>query len=130
VAVCHAGHPLGLLVRADGQVSELGRPGTLLGAFERPTLHTSTHRLARGDGIVLYTDGVTEARSSAGFYGEARLAATVGRHRGSAHGLTYRLLDDVVAFQSGTTADDIVIVALHVPLAASVEGSNGADVAR
>ena len=35
--------------------------------------------------------------------------------RGSAHGLTYRLLDDVVAFQSGVTSDDIVIVAVHRP---------------
>lgn len=122
-AVCHAGHPLGLLVGSDGSVSELGRPGTLLGAFERPTLHTSTHRLSHGDAMVLHTDGVTEARSPDGFYGEARVAATLQRHRGSAHGLAYRLLDDVVAFQSGTTADDIVIVALHVPVGEAGRGT-------
>ena len=120
VAVCHAGHPLGLLVRADGTVTELGRPGTLLGAFEQPVLHPSTHRLEPGDGLVLHTDGVTEARAGGDFYGELQLAATVRQHRGSAHGLTYRLLDDVVAFQSGTTSDDIVIVALHVPTDAGV----------
>ena len=36
-------------------------------------------------------------------------------HRGSAHGLTYRLLDDVIHHQAGDAADDIVIVTVHVP---------------
>ena len=112
---CHAGHPLGLLVGAGGDVTELGPPGTLLGATEQPVLHTASQRLDPGDGIVFYTDGVTDARSPDGFYGEKRLRATLEQHRGSAHGLVYPLLDDVVAFQADKTNDDIVIVGLHVP---------------
>ena len=78
--------------------------------------HTSAHQLhPGGDGVVLYTDGVTEARSPEGFYGEERLRATVAVHRGSAHGLVYPLLDEVVAFQDNTTIDAIVVVGLHVP---------------
>ena len=65
---------------------------------------------------MLYTDGVTEARGAAASC-SARTACTrrCDARRGSANGLTYGLLDDVLAFQSGATADDIVIVTVHVP---------------
>jgi sigma-B regulation protein RsbU (phosphoserine phosphatase) len=115
LVTCHAGHPLVLHVDPRRQVTEVGRVGTLLGAFDRPDLRQTTRRLAAGDGLVLYTDGVTEARSPEGFFGDARLRHSVARHRGSAHGLAYRLLDDVMSHQGGRAADDIVIVAIHVP---------------
>jgi sigma-B regulation protein RsbU (phosphoserine phosphatase) len=115
VTTCHGGHPPVLHVDAHGRVTETGGPGPLLGAFDRIDLHQTSRRLAADDGLVLHTDGVTEARAPHGFFGEARLRDAVARHRGSAHGLVYRLLDDVMTHQAGTAADDIVIVAVHVP---------------
>ena len=90
-------------------------PACCSGRRHSPSCTRPSQRLDPGDGIVFYTDGVTDARSPDGFYGEKRLRATLEQHRGSAHGLVYPLLDDVVAFQAGTTDDDIVIVGLHVP---------------
>jgi len=113
--VSHGGHPLALVVAADGDVTELGTPGVVLGALEQPTFRCARRSLEPGDALVLYTDGVTEARSGGQFYGEQRLGATLRAQRGSANGLAYRLLDDVVGFQAGTTSDDIVIVAVHRP---------------
>jgi PAS domain S-box-containing protein len=55
-----AGHPLPLIVRADGRVERLGRPGTLLGVFPDTTSHTAETDLGAGDSVVFYTDGVTD----------------------------------------------------------------------
>ncbi|HEU4840705.1 MAG TPA: SpoIIE family protein phosphatase [Ilumatobacteraceae bacterium] len=115
IELAHGGHPLTLVVDDAGEVRELGVSGTLLGAFAEPRVTSVRRDLDPGDAVVLYTDGVTEARRDGELYGEARLHDAVRQRRGSANGLTYGLLDDVVTFQSGVTSDDIVIVALHVP---------------
>ena len=59
VATC--GHPAAMIAAADGRTRELGAAGSLpLGLGARPTLVTT--RLATGDRVLLYTDGVAEAR--------------------------------------------------------------------
>jgi serine phosphatase RsbU (regulator of sigma subunit) len=60
ITTCLGGHPPPILVRADGQLSQLGRPGSLLGLFDEISLHESTATLGAGDGLALYTDGITE----------------------------------------------------------------------
>jgi serine phosphatase RsbU (regulator of sigma subunit) len=72
--VC-AGHPSPLLVGADGTVRAVGRPGTLLGAFPEGRWTVSEVTLARGDALVLYTDGVTDTRGPEGRFGTERLEA-------------------------------------------------------
>ena len=64
VSACVAtgGHPLPLLMRADGQVETAGRPGTLLGILPNPEIRTTEIELLPGDTLVLYTDGVTDTR--------------------------------------------------------------------
>ena len=57
------GHPPALLRRAGGAVEELGRPGTLLGLVRDPRLEDEQADLAPGDALVLFTDGITEARA-------------------------------------------------------------------
>ena len=56
------GHPLPLVVHADGGVEPVGRLGTLLGTDIPPQLADVTVDLGVGDVLVLYTDGVTEVR--------------------------------------------------------------------
>ena len=56
------GHPLPLVVHADGSVEGVGRLGTLLGTDIDPLLADVTVELEIGDVLVLYTDGVTEVR--------------------------------------------------------------------
>jgi PAS domain S-box-containing protein len=69
-----AGHPLPLLVRAGG-LETVGEPGPLLGAPTEARWKTVTVPLSDGDQLVLYTDGVTEARGAKDRFGEARLRA-------------------------------------------------------
>jgi serine phosphatase RsbU (regulator of sigma subunit) len=56
------GHPLPLIVHADGTVDEVGRLGTLLGSDADPLLADVVVELEGSDVLVLYTDGVTEVR--------------------------------------------------------------------
>ena len=62
VTLCVAGHPLPLMMRADGSVEEAGVPGTLLGSFGEPELHDVVLDLRKGDALVAYTDGLVERR--------------------------------------------------------------------
>jgi integral membrane sensor domain MASE1 len=55
------GHPLPLLLRADGTVEPVGRPGLLLGIEADPELSDYTLELYPGDALMLYTDGLTDA---------------------------------------------------------------------
>lgn len=58
--VAFAGHPLAVVVRADGTPSTFGRPGRLLGVFREGKVHPTDTLLQPGDVVVLYTDGITD----------------------------------------------------------------------
>ncbi len=76
VRYANGGHNPPLLVRPDGSVDTLPRTGILVGWDETAGYGEATLDLAPGDTLVLYTDGVTEARSEDGSeYGEERLQA-------------------------------------------------------
>jgi PAS domain S-box-containing protein len=72
--VALAGHPPPLRRDADGVVTEVGIAGRPLGIDPTVAYEEVDVALARGTTLVLYTDGVTEARDDAGVqFGEARL---------------------------------------------------------
>jgi sigma-B regulation protein RsbU (phosphoserine phosphatase) len=115
VSMSAAGHPLPLLAQAGGVVRPVGQTGSLLGIVEEPEFRDSRVRLGRGDVLVVYTDGITEARRDDQFYGEERLRASLSAHLGSAQTITNGVVRDVVDFQRGICRDDIALVALCVP---------------
>jgi serine phosphatase RsbU (regulator of sigma subunit) len=55
------GHPLPLLLHADGKVEPVGRPGLLLGIEADPELSDYALELHPDDALILYTDGLTDA---------------------------------------------------------------------
>ncbi len=61
LTVAVAGHPLPLVLRANGDVEEAGTPGTLLGVFEEIEISDQIVDLLPGDALVMLTDGVLEA---------------------------------------------------------------------
>lgn len=64
-----AGHPPMLLLRG-GQITAIEKNGLMLAAFDFASYSTLTHRLERGDRLLLYTDGLVEAANPTGdFFG-------------------------------------------------------------
>jgi sigma-B regulation protein RsbU (phosphoserine phosphatase) len=88
----------------------------LVGVLDEPRFFDTAVTLGTGDVIVVYTDGVPEARNQAGeFYGDDRLRAFLKVARLSAPALVDELLDEVMQFQSQQPRDDIALVAIAVP---------------
>lgn len=115
ITIACGGHPLPLLVRADGTTASIGSPGTLLGCFPEPALRQSTDTLRSGDALVLYTDGVTEARKGAAVFGDAGFRAAVARAIGrSADAMAREIEEAVLDFQGGDARDDVAVVVLKV----------------
>ncbi|MDP8976061.1 MAG: SpoIIE family protein phosphatase [Actinomycetota bacterium] len=114
------GHPLPLVLRADGSVEAVGSPGTLLGLFEEPDLVDTDVELAPGDAAIFFTDGATEAKRRRVLLGENRLRAIVSTCTGlRAAEIAHRLEDAILAFQEENGPnDDLAIVVLRVPEAA------------
>jgi sigma-B regulation protein RsbU (phosphoserine phosphatase) len=120
--VCLGGHELPLLRSTQGLLRGVGEAGSVLGVMREPELHDCPVALAPGDTLVLFTDGVPEGRRGREFYGTERIEAVVAGAATSAAALVSALLADAVEFQSGDTRDDIAIVAIRVPDAASATG--------
>lgn len=105
-----AGHPPALVRTADGQVRELGTFGSPLGLLDETSFATVDHELG-DETIVLYTDGVTEARSPDGLYGEERLTALLAAVAADPTSVTDAVAGAVLDFQGGDASDDIAVVA-------------------
>ena len=116
VEVSRAGHPPPLLVRPEGTVEEVGLSGRALGVFPDAELGDASLRLMPGEALVLYTDGVTEARSSGGdFFSEDRLRRLLSSCAGcDAATLAARIKGVVLDFQEGYPRDDLAILVLRV----------------
>jgi PAS domain S-box-containing protein len=115
VDVSRAGHPPPLLVRSEGTVEEVGLSGRALGVFPDAELGDTSLRLMPGEALVLYTDGVTEARSSGGdFFGEGRLRRLLSSCAGcDAATFAARIKGVVLDFQEGYPRDDLAILVLR-----------------
>lgn len=115
VAFSTGGHPLPIRLPVDGEPGELGEPGALVGVFEDPRYSTSTTMLAPGESLLMFTDGITEARGAADFFGQSRLLGSARSHLGTAASLVDGVLADVLTHQDGWPRDDIAIVAIRNP---------------
>lgn len=115
VDVSRAGHPSPLLVSPEGTVEEVGCSGRVLGVFPEAELKDTSLRLIPGEALVLYTDGVTEARSPDGdFFGEGRLRHLLSSCAGcDAVTFARRIKSVVLDFQEGYPRDDLAILVLR-----------------
>ncbi len=115
LTLARAGHPPPLLLR-EGSVEEVGEPGRAIGVFEDLGLDDYSTHLTPGDVLVLYTDGVIEARSPEGeFFGEERLRSLLCSCQDLAAPATAsRIREAVLEHKGGTPSDDVAILVLRV----------------
>jgi PAS domain S-box-containing protein len=116
VTVCRGGHPVPFLLKADGKISRVGQPGCAIGVCDDANLSDQETRLAPGDALILYTDGVVEARSPEGiFFGEERLIALLRSSVAlDAPVMASRIERAVLNFQGQAPRDDIAVLVLRV----------------
>jgi len=115
VTLACGGHPLPLLLRADGTVEEVGRAGTAIGLFPEVELTEVELVLGPGDALALYTDGFTEARTPEGEFDPELLARAVARGAGlDAEGIASVVEREVLAFQGGRPRDDMALLVVRV----------------
>jgi len=116
IRFCNAGHNPPILVRANGTVEELASGGPVISRLFRETYDEGSLPLEPGDRVVLFTDGVTEARNAAGEdLGEERLVQLIvdNRHL-SAGELQHAVVDAVSAYSRGVFDDDVTMVVVGV----------------
>lgn len=113
----NAGHNLPYRLRGDGSVSTLpASPGLVMGVNEDFVYRTESTRLDPGDGVFLFTDGVTEAIDARSeLFSEARLEAYLGATKGWSPveivAGALRTLDDFVG--AASQFDDITALSIR-----------------
>jgi len=114
LTIATGGHPWPLYITADG-VREVGGPGPLLGGFADACWRDLTLELQPGGALMLYTDGITDARGvGGGRFGLSRLCGVLGPLYGRpaaeiVGGLAVRLDE----FQGAAHADDTAAIVLR-----------------
>jgi sigma-B regulation protein RsbU (phosphoserine phosphatase) len=104
----NAGHNDALLIRAGGAIEHLTEGGTVLGAFEWARYTEASTTLERGDVLVIYSDGISEADNPRGAeYTEHRLAHLVRKNRDkTADELRQLIFTEVDNWTGGQERDD------------------------
>ncbi|TKK90430.1 PAS domain S-box protein [Herbidospora galbida] len=121
VTLASGGHPPALLLRGDGGAAYLHTPGGLLvGIMAEASFTAATVRLALGDTLMLYTDGLTEARTSReadpmSLYGEQSLLDfATGLAPADAATVITAVRQLLAGFGEGLD-DDAAVMALSMP---------------
>lgn len=112
LAYASAGHLPGFLIHTDGTHEVLDPVGSMLGIFPGQEYRTVRLPLRSGDRLILYTDGVVEARNESGMeFGIRRLLeAALDRRSESAESIRIRVVEAASNFCSGHFEDDVTLL--------------------
>ncbi|HZF41450.1 MAG TPA: SpoIIE family protein phosphatase [Blastocatellia bacterium] len=114
---CNAGHNPPLLVKASGKWRALKTGGLLLGVFDKQQYKSETLRLEKGDAILFYTDGLTDAHTPQPHrveFGEERILDFLLEHRHlRASAIIEAFLNQIEEFTAGAHQhDDLTLVVI------------------
>jgi serine phosphatase RsbU (regulator of sigma subunit) len=114
VACACAGHPWPRIVGADGRVRSVQARGLALGIVPGQTYAEVREQLPAGAAVVLYTDGVIEARRDGELYGDDRLDAVLATNATRApEELAKAVVADCRDFAGGELTDDCAVVVIR-----------------
>ena len=115
VTYCNAGHNPPYIIKGTGEVKALEMSkDPMVGAISGIDYHDCQLQLDKGDALVMFTDGVTEAMNTANEeFGEARLEATLSKTFSKCQDMVEAIKTDVAGFVDGAEqSDDITVLAL------------------
>jgi len=114
VACASAGHPAPRLVLPDGTVRGLEAAGLVLGIDPDQEYSETRFELPPDAALVVYTDGVVEARREGELYGSERLDALIAENRTlPADALARAVAEDSRRFAGGELSDDLAVVVIR-----------------
>jgi serine phosphatase RsbU (regulator of sigma subunit) len=114
LTVALGGHPLPLVLRRNGHVEAIGKPGSLLGALPSPVIADAEATLAVGDVLILYTDGMLEAQDRGDANDPEWLPTELAKSAGkSAEEIAESLSQAAIGRHGGEPRDDIAVLVLH-----------------
>jgi sigma-B regulation protein RsbU (phosphoserine phosphatase) len=116
ITYSNAGHNAGILVRSSGAVERLEKGGAVLGPFEDCCYEQGEIEIQTGDRVLLFTDGITEARNASGEeFGEERLIRLAVENRAlGACELQAVVMQTIADYTAGSLHDDATLIALSV----------------
>jgi serine phosphatase RsbU (regulator of sigma subunit) len=106
LTIANGGHCPPLIIRRDGRVEEIASTGPVLGMLATSRWSSWSTRLARGETLILYSDGITESQRDLGVEG---LRNIVEQHAT----LAPDELASVILRESGLTCDDVTLVVVR-----------------
>ncbi len=107
-----AGLPLPIL-RSGGEVGYVGEPGLLLGVLDEPDGAPFKVSLEAGESLVLFTDGVTDARRDGDVFGGARARQVIADAPNDAEGIASALVSEIASFGGDARHDDVAMIVIH-----------------
>lgn len=110
---CSAGHPPAILKRHLGETLFLITSSPVIGVFHGLNYIDDQVAIERGDMVVLYTDGVTEARCDSGFFGDTRLALFMKNLAPMpVKQVPGAIFNEILRCTGGRLSDDIALLAI------------------
>jgi PAS domain S-box-containing protein len=110
---CSAGHPPQLIKRAQNSVSILDANSPIIGAFKKLPYVNGIESLKRNDRLILYTDGITEARRDNEFFGEERLREFIDNLQPiSTEETPLAIFRHIIDWTGGKLLDDIALLSV------------------
>jgi GAF domain-containing protein len=111
-----AGHPPPIIVSPGAEARSLPPGDPLLGAFRGTGYETRRAEVAQGDTLIMYTDGLIEARSDGVLFGEDRLRESAAKVADrDVDAVCEDIFAEIRAFAGGQLRDDAAIVAVRLP---------------
>ena len=111
--VAVGGHPPPLVLRSDGAVEQVTATGPLIGLSDGAEYRAERVMLSRGEAMVLYTDGLTDARAPAQILSEADLIELLQSARGLEGERLAAFIEDR-ATAGHSIRDDIALVVIEL----------------
>ncbi len=112
---CSAGHPPGILKRKTTKTSLLITSSPVIGAFASLNYIEDETKLEKGDVLILYTNGVTEARCDSEFFGEERFVKFIMDLKTlKARELPQVIFNEIMRCASERLADDVVLLTVSL----------------
>lgn len=125
---CNAGHPPAIIKRANNTLVLLDSTAPVLGIFKN-ICRCEQVVLGKKDSLIIYTDGLIEARNDKEFFTEDRLFELVAEAEADTpDDIANHIFEKVSSFSNGELSDDIVIMTMSLGDKTTVKLTKQAEV--